>query len=88
MSVSVQAYHGVLVWSSGDPYAVVQGLKYLVMYDPSCSGTFQLSGVSAAAVHYAALPNGAAVYITAGFVQDHDIDGSSNLKKALHILRF
>jgi len=88
MPSPIQAYHAMLVWSSGDPYAVVHGLKYLVMYDPSCSGIFQLSGVNAAAVHYAEVPNGAAVKICSGFIQDHDVDGSGNVQKVLHILRF
>ena len=88
MPTSIQAYHAMLLWSSGEPYAVVQGLKYLMMYDPPSSGIFQASGVSAAATRYAGLPNGAAVKICAGFIQAHDVDGSGNKKPVLHILRF
>ena len=88
MSLSIRAYHGVFIWSSGDPYAVVNGLRYLMMYDPSSCGVYKHGGVSAAATHYAQLPNGAAVSINAGFVQDHDVDGSGDPKKVLHVLRF
>jgi hypothetical protein len=88
MSSSIQAYHGVLIWSSGEPYAVVQGLRYLIMYDPPSSGAFQRGAVRAAANYYANKPNGSSVSITAGFIQEHDVDGTGNVKKVLHVLRF
>jgi hypothetical protein len=88
MPTPIQAYHGVLIWSFGEPYAVVQGLRYLMMYDPPSSGVFQRAAVRAVANHYADLPNGSAVSISAGFVQEHDVDGSGNIKKVLHVLRF
>jgi len=88
MPLSIQGYHGVIIWSSGEPYAVVNGLRYLMMYDPPSSGVFERAGVAAAANHYAQLPNGSAVFVTAGFVQDHDVDGCGTPKKVLHVLRF
>lgn len=88
MSSSIRAYHAVLLWSSGEPYAVVNGLRYLMMYDPPSSGAFHREGVNQAASRFALLPNGAAVFINAGFVRDHNFDDRGYPQKVLHVLRF